>query len=181
MKRSAKTGAPAKTKVTEDGRVCTGCNKFKPWSQFGNKGSAAKGRRPRCNKCRKAARKAIQNKDPLKRKAQNVRGNMRQRTELPVPTSLELEAWLKSISPFVCYYTSVPLEVDDFSVDHKQPVNRGGTNDLTNLCVCTKVMNTSKGNMTEQEFKELLALISGWEDGGKRLLARLRMAGNMYR
>jgi 5-methylcytosine-specific restriction endonuclease McrA len=99
---------------------------------------------------------------------------------MAVPTSKELEAWLKSIDPFVCFYSGVEMKKTDFSVDHKQPLDRGGDNSFNNLCICTKQMNTTKGTMTELEFKELLAFLSKWEDKGERLLRRLRMAGKAF-
>ena len=61
----------------------------------------------------------------------------------------------------------------------KEPLERGGTNDLQNLCLTTKEMNTTKGTMTESEFKQLLSLVGGWADEG-RMLARLRMAGHAF-
>jgi 5-methylcytosine-specific restriction endonuclease McrA len=80
-----------------------------------------------------------------------------------------------------CFYCGVPLAPTTFSGDHAQPLKRGGTNALSNWRICCKQCNGAKGGMTEEEFVDLLALMTGWEDGGRVTLARLRVAGNMYR
>jgi 5-methylcytosine-specific restriction endonuclease McrA len=120
--------------------------------------------------------------DPLKLKARNLRSGFRTRSKegINIPTTKEIEEWLKSISNFVCHYTGVPLDKNDFSVDHKIPLDRGGDNSFKNLCICTKQMNTTKGTMTEKEFKQLLSFLSKWEDKGEKLLRRLRMAGKAF-
>ena len=118
--------------------------------------------------------------DYLRLKAQRFYSACRTRTNLSVEPSYHIWQWLLKIDPFVCYYSGVPLKKDDFSIDHKQPLKRGGTHDFSNLCVCTKGMNTAKGALTEKEFKDLLALISKWEDRGVNLLARLKISGTMF-
>lgn len=189
------------TDIDENGRVCTKCLSYKRWSQYVRSKKTKTGRASECKSCKAAHKKAHPRKpsklakdrqrsrvarvkltDPLKWKATNLRGGLRSRSKegLYVPTRLEIETWLKSIDPFVCYYTGVELSKSDFSVDHKQPLDRGGTNDFSNLCVCTKQINTTKGTMTEKEFKSLLKFLSTWEDKGDKLLRRLRMAGKAF-
>jgi 5-methylcytosine-specific restriction endonuclease McrA len=89
------------------------------------------------------------------------------------PSREELENWLRS-SDLKCYYSGEQLGLFTLHVDHKQPLVRGGTNALNNLCFASPHMNTAKGNMTEKEFKSLLKLISKWEDKGESLLRRLK-------
>ena len=91
-----------------------------------------------------------------------------------VPTTLQIEKWLIDQVPYVCYYTGAKLGLN-FEADHKVPLSRGGSPDLNNICLCTPAMNGAKGNLTDKEFKQLLKLISKWDDSaGKSLLARLR-------
>lgn len=84
--------------------------------------------------------------------------------------------WLKGQEPLRCYYSRQPVDLFSMQIDHKQPVSRGGTNKLSNLCVSSAAMNRAKGNMTEKEFKALLRLITQWEDAGEALLRRLKQA-----
>ncbi len=182
--------AQYKGRIDDNGRECSKCGTYKPWLEYGEYSHSPFGRRPTCKVCmndrpkrdRRAATKKhldyLRANDPLKLKAKTVRNGMLRRSTLPAPMPTEIEAWLKG-QPLVCHYTGVELPVDDFSVDHKEPLERGGTNDLQNLCLTTKEMNTTKGTMTESEFKQLLSLVGGWADEG-RMLARLRMAGHAF-
>lgn len=193
-----------KTPVDDNGRVCTKCEQYKVWSMFPATKKTVTGRASSCRACKSAQKKALPRKppsktavekhrerqaelkreDPLKYRSKNLRGGMRERSLkhgiTEVPTAKEIEAWLRSFDPFECYYSGIIMRHNDFSVDHKQPLNRGGTNDFSNLCICTKHMNTAKGALTEAEFKSLLALVETWEDKGSRLLARLKMAGGLF-
>ena len=46
-------------------------------------------------------------------------------------------------------YSSFDMEIH---VDHKTPISRGGTNDLSNLALTCGACNLSKGAKTEEEF-----------------------------
>jgi 5-methylcytosine-specific restriction endonuclease McrA len=52
-----------------------------------------------------------------------------------------------------CYYCG-----EDFTdkrwptIDHKQPLSRGGGNEKKNLCACCSECNQKKGCLTEEEF-----------------------------
>lgn len=181
-----------KGQVDDDGRECTLCLIYKVWDEFGTYSRSPLGRRSVCKQCmreqetgrdRNAAvrdrRLVLKSTDPLKLKARTVRTGMLRRTNLPAPTIAEIERWLKS-QPLVCHYTGTTLLENDLSVDHKIPLERGGNNELTNLCVCTKQMNTTKGTMTDLEFASLLKFLVNWEDGGAKVLSRLRMAGHAF-
>ena len=93
----------------------------------------------------------------------------------PPPSRQELIAWVR-VQVMVCAYCARALNTKIFSVDHAQPVVRGGTSALDNLRACCKHCNEVKESMTEAEYRQLLALVAGWQDGGKKLLARLRSA-----
>ena len=91
-----------------------------------------------------------------------------------IPNADQIKIWLDKQMPFKCYYSGVEVNIFKCHVDHKQPLNRGGDSGLDNLCITDPKINSAKGQMTEKEFKDLLTLISTWEDGGKYLLVRLR-------
>ena len=81
-----------------------------------------------------------------------------------------------------CFYCGEPITYSyQISIDHKQPVSRGGTHAVSNLAACCKHCNMAKGDMTEKEFKDLLIVCNSFGDGGKRLLSRLVAAGNVFR
>jgi hypothetical protein len=58
------------------------------------------------------------------------------------------------------------LSVKNFSLDHKIPVSRGGRiADLGNLLICSKSANLAKGEMTSEEFGNLVLLMQGGLEG----------------
>ena len=53
-----------------------------------------------------------------------------------------------------CEYSGEILSAENFSVDHKFPVSRGGEFGLQNLTICSEKENLRKGNMTEVEYRQ---------------------------
>jgi CRISPR/Cas system Type II protein with McrA/HNH and RuvC-like nuclease domain len=56
----------------------------------------------------------------------------------------------------LCFYTNVILDIATAHVDHKVPIARGGTNDFSNLVLCTPEANQLKHSKTAEEFMEWL-------------------------
>jgi 5-methylcytosine-specific restriction endonuclease McrA len=57
-----------------------------------------------------------------------------------------------------CYLTGRPLNLTDktsWSLDHKNPRSRGGTNSIQNMGVACQIANRSKQDMTVKEYLEL--------------------------
>jgi CRISPR/Cas system Type II protein with McrA/HNH and RuvC-like nuclease domain len=54
-------------------------------------------------------------------------------------------------SEFQCVYCGCDISAS-FTIDHKLPVSRGGSDDLTNLVVCCQRCNSQKGNKTPEEY-----------------------------
>lgn len=52
-----------------------------------------------------------------------------------------------------CWYCGKDLFLSDRTVDHQNPVTRGGTNDLKNLVYACLICNTKKGTRTLPEYK----------------------------
>lgn len=185
-----------KTVFSEEGRECTACGEFKKWEDFTVHSRSATGRTSKCKKCKKEDRPArnftrekycakvqkekIKKSNPLLFKARAIRSKLIARTgkddprRASTPVVADIVEWLKTIQPFVCYYSGVPITLDKCHVDHKEPFDRGGTNELSNLCLTSPKMNTAKGGLNEKEFKSLLILIQTWEDKGEGLLRRMR-------
>jgi 5-methylcytosine-specific restriction endonuclease McrA len=56
-----------------------------------------------------------------------------------------------------CYYCKKQLFNEEGELDHKIPVNRGGTHIQGNFCVACLMCNRDKSDKTEEEFKDWLA------------------------
>lgn len=187
-----------KTKTDSKGRVCTKCCVYKTWDNYGkcNKASVKLKFTSACKECLKSrmvGRKRDSKKenlrtkelksllktiDPFLVKSRRIRTNLLNRfkdkeNKALTPPTAEIKEWLEN-QPIICYYSGEVLNLDTLTIDHKQPIDRGGTNELDNLCICSHKMNSSKGKMSEKEFTELLSLLHTWEDGGYYVLARLR-------
>ena len=64
----------------------------------------------------------------------------------------------KILSTTECYLTGRPINVlnrEEWSLDHKHPRSRGGTNSIHNMGVAASLVNRSKQNMTVQEFIDM--------------------------
>lgn len=184
-----------KTKISDKGRECTACGLFKVWDDFTTANKSHTKKTSLCKECKKLKRKPrniekekycykknrelLKKTDPLLVKARLIRASLLNRArKFPeirssTPSSTQIKEWLSKQS-LVCHYSGEEIDLWKMHIDHKVPPFRGGDNSLKNLALSSAKMNSSKGQMTETEFKELLALIKGWEDKGEKLLIRLR-------
>lgn len=96
-----------------------------------------------------------------------------------VPTAPDILAWLIK-QPMTCHYSGEKITPATMQIDHKTPLDRGGTNDLTNLCLASKGSNNAKGSMTEAEYRSLLTLLQTFPDGGADVLRRLKASSFVY-
>lgn len=51
-----------------------------------------------------------------------------------------------------CFFTGIQLEREDASIDHVQPISKGGKHEESNLELVHAVINRMKGSMTANEF-----------------------------
>ncbi len=80
----------------------------------------------------------------------------------------------------VCPYCNKIIEPLSFSIDHKIPKNRDGSNSLDNLhLVCIKC-NKVKGDLTDEEFGQLMEFLKDKPIIYENLYKRLRMAGMVF-
>lgn len=58
-----------------------------------------------------------------------------------------------------CEYSGEMVLIENFSVDHRQPIARGGLWGLDNMAICTQKQNLRKGMMTKGEYAIFCSLI----------------------
>jgi 5-methylcytosine-specific restriction endonuclease McrA len=67
---------------------------------------------------------------------------------------------LFAIQDYLCYYCGTPFFDNtlnaEYHIDHKIPLSRGGTNDISNLVISCPVCNLSKHTKTTGEFLNAL-------------------------
>jgi hypothetical protein len=83
-----------------------------------------------------------------------VQRTQKKETKVSGKRSFRMLLALLESQGYLCALTGVRLEVETAELDHKIPVCRGGTNDLSNLQWIHKSINRAKGTMTNQEFIE---------------------------
>lgn len=119
-------------------------------------------------------------------KASQVRSSWRERAKKfglnldEVPSRPEIQEWLEKAHPLKCYFTGGFISQEVVELDHKEPLSRGGSLTLKNVGITSRWYNNIKGQMTEKEFRQLLKLVSKWDDKGDTLFRRLSASNNMY-
>ena len=83
--------------------------------------------------------------------------------------------WMESSQ--ICPYCHKHIDPLDYSIDHMLPKNRGGSNDLSNLQLIDLKCNKVKGDITDEEFKQLMEFLKDKPIIYENLYKRLRMAG----
>lgn len=75
-----------------------------------------------------------------------------------------------------CYYCLAPLSFE-ISLDHMQPIARGGRHAWDNLAPCCQRCNSLKGLLTEREFHDLLTQLALWHPAARQDVERRLLAG----
>ncbi|MDG6989590.1 MAG: HNH endonuclease [Nitrososphaerota archaeon] len=80
-----------------------------------------------------------------------------------------------------CTYCGEKIPVRKYSVDHIVPRSRGGLpDDPSNVQLVDLGCNLMKGNMTDSEFRDLLAYLSDKPIVGKMMRQRLKASGYLF-
>lgn len=120
-------------------------------------------------------------------KASQVRGSWRNRARKyghsldDIPTRIEIQQWLEAQDPIKCYISGTFISPEIVELDHKMPIVRGGSFQLDNVGATSRYYNNVKGTMTEKEFRQLLKVVSKWEDKGVALFKRLMASNHIYK
>ena len=132
----------------------------------------------------------------IKKKSQTFRTNCLARAKKLniqvslVPMPQQFAEWLTSQPITIkrkrlyltCYLTGALVPLAKIEMDHKTPISRGGSFQVYNLGVTDSRLNCCKGNRSEQEFRQLLDVISEWEEkSSKSLLADLYAGSSRFR
>jgi hypothetical protein len=134
---------------------------------------------------RKVKKKVETDEQWTKRRASQARSSWLRRAKKlaidtkNIPSKEEIMSIL--IHPLICYLSLSQIPKDVVELDHKNPVSRGGSFDISNIGITSRYYNQIKGDLTEKEFRSLLKIVSKWEDKGKSLFSRLLSSGNRFK
>jgi 5-methylcytosine-specific restriction endonuclease McrA len=99
---------------------------------------------------------------------------------IPIPfTEAELFEWTMALGEaFHCPYCNAWLNRMIFSIDHIIPLSRGGSLELGNLDGICKDCNAYKGNLTGQEYYDLIRALDAFSpEAQKSVYQRLKSGG----
>lgn len=170
VKRLAAGITPRRTTtVTKTKKECGLCNKLLPLLDFSpsKRGSGGvssyckcctnlKRKTPKARAYSRAQTKAYRNRHKFRWRALHrlVQFNRKQ-TVRKVSTGTVTDRVLTELyQTEVCFYCGQPTPLSRRTVDHKQPLHRGGLHDQTNLVMACLHCNSSKQDKTAEEFHE---------------------------
>ena len=163
---------------------CHHCKTKKPISDFNKNRSSFRGVQNQCKQCRHILSKgygktayANLKKNPLKWKVRMIKGHLH--TIGIMCDDSFIEQWIASSK--ICVYCNTEIKIKDYSVDHIQPRSRGGSDAIDNLHLICISCNMMKGNLTDEEFKELLKFLEDKPTVKKIIQQRLKASGFVYR
>jgi hypothetical protein len=165
------------------GRVCNLCKIYKARDQYYETYNGLNGLQSRCKSCVAGKAQEISKKDYLKKKLLGLCQSCSSPIMPNSTTSCE-NCWFKSaayragnrllseelkiklqLQDSKCYYTGEQLVPGvNASVDHKTPSTKGGADDLSNLIWVTRLVNSMKGELTQDEFLAICKAVSDNSD-----------------
>jgi len=108
---------------------------------------------------RKSMREKQKHSEFMRKTLSIFNGQVRRADELGRKPSYTLEIFRRFFRAGLdagCHYTGVRLTLKTATVDHDEPIARGGTFNLDNLKVCSVSANFQKGIMTGAEYSQLM-------------------------
>jgi 5-methylcytosine-specific restriction endonuclease McrA len=132
-------------------KLCTVCHINKPLSSFERRSDRPGQFRSECRPCKNSKRSRFS----------RLQMNLHSRNPVGyTPLTKELREILGE--PKSCYLCQTDLSWSYYNLDHIIPIEKGGTNELTNLAWACPSCNRIKGTMTLSVLKEKLErMVSG--------------------
>lgn len=66
---------------------------------------------------------------------------------------------------FICFFSGQKLEREESSLDHVQPISKGGKHEEQNIELVHAVINRMKGSLTAEEFVEWCVKVAVFSGG----------------
>lgn len=167
--RLAALGVKAKFSpiVNEDSKQCTTCKLVKNLDEFGDSKRGKLGKSAYCKPCWSQYQLSYTSKEERRKKTQTYRDNNREwwRT-LHRINQFNRRAKIKAVSDgtvtpdfaksiyalSICHYCKEDIQEKFRTLEHKQPLNKGGLHSASNITMACFVCNSTKRDMTEEEY-----------------------------
>jgi 5-methylcytosine-specific restriction endonuclease McrA len=168
-RRHKKGTKPRKfSKIENNKKLCLHCNVFLDFSNFS---PVKKGLGGLASYCRQCITKRPKNREIIRKNTNIYRVRHRERylaqhrihqfnrkhnIKVTVDGSVTDNFIQELLSRKICYYCNKEIDKKYRTIEHKEPLSRGGVHSAKNLEMVCFLCNCSKGSKTEREFKELL-------------------------
>lgn len=153
--------------VNTDSKQCCRCKKIKPLSEYSPSQRGRLGKAPYCKPCASKYRIEKESKEVRRDKTRTYRSKNREWwRSLHRINQFNRRAKIENLSDgtvtpdFVksiyqqenCYYCNSFVEENKRTLEHKQPLNKDGKHSVTNIVMACFSCNSTKRDMTEDEF-----------------------------
>lgn len=136
-------------------RTCPRCNTAKPLNMFTADRRRPGGRGSYCAECFRTIVKISRHSSKDARKHMSTRRAARiAMLDDGTLTSGVIEALLNNATS--CPYCRVALTADSKSIDHLDPISRGGSHSISNVTVCCRACNTKKNSTSFLDWMQSL-------------------------
>ena len=154
--------------VTDTHKQCGECKDIIELENFSNSIRGRKGKSSYCKPC--SSKKQLKRKTKEERRVQIQKYrdnnrlwwrslhrinqfNRRNKIKLVSDGTVTSEFVVEVYSQNICYYCKEAIPVKFRTLEHKHPLNKGGSHSSNNITMACLSCNCSKGDMTEEEFK----------------------------
>lgn len=142
-------------------KICRTCGKEKSVGDFSGRPSGCT--QLHCKTCAvlKSSRRNIERyrNDPVSRARQIIHSQNNRAKRLGFSGSLDIHSLTGTLINTACCCSRRLPNLNrgvGFSLDHRQPLSRGGTNALDNIAIACEPCNRAKGDLTEGEYRAWL-------------------------
>lgn len=168
--RRARIGIQPKkiSRLKENFKECLLCNTFKEFSKFSKSARGSRGLSSYCKKCFSAQYKNRESNTEAVRKyrlsnravylSQHRLHQFKRKTQIAAQTdgTVTDEFLVKVYDNPICYYCNGRFDLKHRTLEHKNPLSRGGMHSIKNIVMACFQCNSSKGSKTENEYRKVL-------------------------
>lgn len=166
---SVKKGCKVKFKpvVTDTHKQCCTCKELKLLSEYSNAIRGKKGKSSYCKPCASTYQLNKVDKETRRLKTQKYRNNNREwwrslhrinqfnrrkKIKALQDGTVTIQVVKNILQLKICHYCKEITPEKFRTIEHKQPLNKNGVHSIDNLTMACSLCNSTKRDMTEQEF-----------------------------
>jgi len=128
---------------------CRECKTFKTWTVEHFSHTPSGRLRKQCRECMKRFAREYDQSHPKSVRRRRERRRSAEALAGPKPPRAELEH-IRIVQNNMCFYCGETVDIGEY--DHKVPIKRGGSNEISNFVYSCRMCNRDKDTKTVEEF-----------------------------